>query len=143
MEKSILYLFAIAAFSAFICACSSSKTNAKKLNGKWNISKVDGENISGTEVTPFLNFDISEKTVNGNVGCNIFNSTIQLYDNDAAAVTINSGQVTMMSCPDLQTEQRILQAIEKVKSVKTGNAAGEYDLCDANGNTVLTLTKGE
>jgi heat shock protein HslJ len=140
MKKSILYLFAIATFSTFMCACSSSKTNAKRLNGKWNISKVDGENIKGTEETPFLNFNIAEKTVNGNVGCNIFNSTIQLDDKDATAVTINSGQVTMMSCPDLQTEQKILQALEKVKSMKAGNTADEYDLCDAAGNTVLTLS---
>ena len=37
MEKAILTLLMVPAFVGMLCSCSEVKTDAKKLEGKWNV----------------------------------------------------------------------------------------------------------
>ena len=45
MKKAILTLLMIPAFVGMLFSCSEVKTDAKKLEGKWNIVEVKGEKI--------------------------------------------------------------------------------------------------
>ena len=79
MKKAILTLLMIPAFVGMLFSCSEVKTDAKKLEGKWNIVEVKGEKIL-KEGLPNMEFDMKDNKVHGNAGCNIFNSTVVLDD---------------------------------------------------------------
>ena len=98
---------------------SNYKTEAKKLEGKWNIVEVKGKKLA-KEILPNIVFDIKDQKVHGNAGCNIFNSTLVLDESDPSSIIINPGAATMMSCPDMETEASVLQAVGEVKQVKNG-----------------------
>ena len=88
MKKAILTLLMIPAFVGMLFSCSEVKTDAKKLEGKWNIVEVKGEKIL-KEGLPNMEFDMKDNKVHGNAGCNIFNSTVVLDDQDISSITIN------------------------------------------------------
>ena len=60
----------IPAFVGMLFSCSEVKTDAKKLEGKWNIVEVKGEKIL-KEGLPNMEFDMKDNKVHGNAGCNI------------------------------------------------------------------------
>ena len=70
MKKAILTLLMIPAFVGMLFSCSEVKTDAKKLEGKWNIVEVKGEKIL-KEGLPNMEFDMKDNKVHGNAGCNI------------------------------------------------------------------------
>lgn len=140
MKKAILTLLMVPAFAGLLSSCSEAKTDVKKLEGKWNIVGVKGEKIQ-KEGLPYLEFDMNENKVHGNTGCNLFNSTVTLDDQDVSSITIDPGAATMMACPDMDLESSILQAMGEVKGVKNGRSEVEMLLVDADGNALLTLSK--
>lgn len=140
MKRVIFYVLLIPVFMGLLFSCSEAKTDAKKLEGKWNIIEVKGEKIL-KEGMPQMNFDMAEKKLHGNAGCNIFNTTVTLDDNDVSAITIAPAATTMMACPDMETEDAILQAMGDVKSVKAGQNDNEMLLVDGSGNVLLVLSK--
>lgn len=140
MKKVILMLAIIPAFVGMLCSCSESKADAKMLEGKWNIVEVKGEKIR-KEGLPYIEFDMKEKKVHGNAGCNIFNSAVVLDDKDRSSIVIEPGATTMMACPDMQTEDTILKAMGEVKAVKAGQSETQMCLVDADGNQLLVLSK--
>ena len=58
MKKAILTLLMIPAFVGMLFSCSEVKTDAKKLEGKWNIVEVKGEKIL-KEGLPNMEFDMA------------------------------------------------------------------------------------
>ena len=140
MKKAILTLLMVPAFVGMLFSCSEAKTDAKKLEGKWNIVEAKGEKIQ-KETLPYMEFDMKDKKVHGNAGCNIFNSTVVLDDKDISSITINPAAATMMTCPDMETEGVILQSFDDVKGVKAGQSENEMLLVDGSGNVVLVLSK--
>ena len=118
----------------------TEKTDVKKLEGKWNIVEVKGEKIL-KEGLPNMEFDMKDNKVHGNAGCNIFNSTVVLDDQDISSITINPAATTMMACPDMEIEDAILKAMGNVKGVKAGQSENEMLLVDADGNVLMVLSK--
>ena len=121
-------------------SCSEAKTDAKKLEGKWNVVEVKGEKIL-KEGLPYMEFDMAQNKLHGNAGCNMFNTTITLDANDVSSITIAPGAATMMACPDMATEDAIMKAMGDVKAVKAGNSESEMALVDQDGNVLLVLSK--
>ncbi len=140
MKKVIMFTLMIPAFIGSFIACSGSKMTAGQLDGKWNIVEVKGEKVKA-EKTPFMEFNMKENKLHGNAGCNIFNTSVEVDAKDQTAITINEGMSTMMSCPDMETETKILQSLQSVKAVKAGNNSNEAQLVDASGNVIFLLTK--
>ena len=140
MKKVILTILMVPAFVGILFSCSEAKTDAKKLEGKWNIVEVKGEKIQ-KEGLPHIEFDMKDNKVHGNAGCNIFNSTVLLDEHDVSGITIHPAATTMMACPDMETEDAILKAMGNVKGVKAGQSANEMLLVDAGGNVLLVLSK--
>lgn len=121
-------------------SCSQAKVDAKKLEGKWNVIEVKGEKIL-KEGLPYMEFDMAQNKLHGNAGCNMFNTTVTLDANDVSSITIAPGAATMMACPDMATEDAIMQAMGNVKAVKAGNSENEMVLVDQDGNVLLVLSK--
>ncbi|MCC8134221.1 MAG: META domain-containing protein [Tannerellaceae bacterium] len=140
MKRIFFYVLMIAVVCGFMSACSNHKGDARKLDGRWNIKSVNGDQIV-TERTPFLEFNIKEGKLHGNAGCNVVNSAIKLDDKDQSALIVERGVTTMMACPDLETEDRVLRALEHVSYVKDGSNSDEMYLTDNTGTVLLVLTK--
>lgn len=88
-----------------------------------------------------MEFDMAQKKLHGNAGCNMFNTTVTLDDNNVSSITIAPGAATMMACPDMATEDAIMKAMGDVNAVKAGSSESEMLLVDKDGNTLLVLSK--
>lgn len=111
------------------------------LKGEWLISEVNGEAVpTGMEKQPFIAFDLKEKRIHGTAGCNLVNGGFKTDDANALSITFPAMASTMMACPDMETEGKILKAIHEVKSfdVLPGGGIGLYG---ADGALLLALTK--
>ena len=134
------YVLMLPMVLGMMISCSEAKTDAKKLEGKWNVVEVKGEKIL-KEGLPYMEFDMAQNKLHGNAGCNMFNTTITLDANDVSSITIAPGAATMMACPDMATEDAIMKAMGDVKAVKAGNSESEMALVDQDGNVLLVLSK--
>ena len=111
------------------------------LNGKWMISEAGGETIpSGMEKQPFVEFNIAEKTLHGTAGCNVINGSFNVDDANPVAISFPQVISTMMACPDMEVESRVLKALNSVQSFGklAGGGMGFYD---ADNNLVMVLVK--
>ena len=138
MKKAILTLLMIPAFVGMLFSCSEVKTDAKKLEGKWNIVEVKGEKIL-KEGLPNMEFDMKDNKVHGNAGCNIFNSTVVLDDQDISSITINPAATTMMACPDMEVESAFFKMLENTDRFEIK----DHTLLLMNRNQVLAEFKSE
>lgn len=111
------------------------------LDGKWMIGEVAGEAIpEGMEKQPFIEFNISEKRLHGNAGCNIINGGFQTEEDNPSAISFPQVISTMMACPDMAVESSVLKALNSVRSFgKLEN--GGVGLYDADNNLVIVLVK--
>ena len=88
------------------------------LNGEWKIKEVNGEAIpSGMEKQPFIAFDVKEQRIHGNAGCNLINGGFKTEEGNALSISFPAVASTMMACPDMETEGKIMSALNEVKSL--------------------------
>lgn len=138
MKRILFYVLVFPALMALL-SCSS-KTDAKELDGKWNIVEVKGTKVT-KEKMPYIEFDIAENKVYGNAGCNMFNTTLSLNEKDISACNLKPAAATLMACPDMELEDMILTSIELVAGVKAGGKTTEMELVDKDGKTLFVLSK--
>lgn len=111
------------------------------LKGEWLITEVNGEAVpTGMEKQPFIAFDVKEKMIHGTAGCNLMNGGFKTDAANALSITFPAVASTMMACPDMEMEGKIMDGLGKVKSfdLLPGGGIGLYD---ANGMLALVLTK--
>lgn len=142
MKKTVLKAAVILCAGAGFTACGSGKqaVQAIDLAGEWNIVTVNGDTIE-TENTPYLGLDMAEKRLYGNAGCNRMMGTFEADSLHPGKIQFGQIGTTRMMCPDMDTEGKVLQALNSVQ----GYAATEQGvaLTDAEGKAVLTLEKRE
>lgn len=109
-------------------------------NGEWTISKVDGAAVEIADKTPFLSFNVTENTVHGNGGCNIINGSFSQEEGNSSSLKFGQMISTMMAGPGMETESKVLAAMNKVASFVM-NEDGTLSLMDAGNNEVLLLVK--
>ncbi len=124
------------------CGCSNKATSGSDFvfSGKWNIVSVNGNQLGQMETTPFIEFDSSAKSINGNAGCNIINGSYTQGKGHSASLKFGEMMTTMMACPDGDTERKILDAIGNVNKYQVNND-GTASLLNALGKEVLKLKK--
>ena len=142
MKKLVLEMMAICA-GALIVSCGSGKNmlSVSSLDGEWNITEVDGQKIS-TERMPFIGFDVAQKRIYGNSGCNRMMGSFEA--DSLKPGTLKFGQIgsTRMMCPDMKTEQMVLGALDKVTSFQTvSDKPSVITLCNQDGQPLMTLEK--
>ncbi len=139
MKKSILGFVAIFVSILVFSSCGATKQSAASLlSGRWNIMEVMGEKLTG-EKLPFLDFDAAQGRLSGNAGCNNFNAAFKLDPTKPASLKIMPAAATLMACPDMENEAKVLKAFENVASVKKVGSA--LQLLDNNGAVVYLLEK--
>lgn len=141
MGKGHIALCNAAKRPVLILTKKAADVQLSALKGSWLIAEVNGEAVPSTmETKPFIEFNLKEKSVHGNAGCNIINGGFKTDDSNARAISFPALATTMMACPDMDTESKILKAMNEVVSFDT-LAGGGMGLYDANGTLVLVLTK--
>lgn len=131
-------LVSAAVLSAVLMSSCGTSGKSVDLSGEWNIVAVEGQSISG-ESSPFIGFNIEEGRIYGNAGCNRIMGSV-------AIDTINPGQMhlsqvgaTRMMCPDMNTEQKVLAALNNVSGFQA--SANGVELTDKSGKVVISLEK--
>ena len=140
MRKCMRYALLMPVVAGLCVACSAVKTDVKTLEGKWNIVEVSGEAI-GESAHPFMEFDMEAKKVHGNASCNLFNAALELSEGDCSAIRVGNAITTMMACPNMDMETKVLQAMDQVRSVRQGDTVEEMCLLNEEGNTVVRLAR--
>lgn len=119
----------------------AARVKLADLKGEWLITDVNGESVpTGMEKQPFIAFDVKEKQIHGNAGCNLINGGFKTDTANPLSISFPAFAATMMACPDMETESKIMKALNEVKSfdLLSGGGIGLYD---ATGALVLVLTK--
>lgn len=103
----------------------ASDVKLSALNGEWKIEEVNGEAIpSGMEKQPFINFDVKKKSIHGNAGCNLINGGFETDKENPRSISFPNVISTMMACPDMEVEGKVMKAINEVKSFDVLSGGG-------------------
>lgn len=89
------------------------KHNMDFLNGAWRVTAINGQPNSN-EGVQFV-FDLPEKKIHGNAGCNIINGEITIDPDVTNSVQFSNIASTRMMCPDIATETAVLVALEETE----------------------------
>lgn len=86
------------------------------LHGKWKIVEAMGVAIADSmENQPFVELNVAEKTLHGQAGCNLINGGYQTEEGNPTSISFPQLISTMMACPDLETEDRVKQALNTTR----------------------------
>lgn len=139
MRKSIGSILAMFVCILFLPSCGVSKQDALTLiDGRWNITEIKGEKVEGEKI-PFIEFDVKEKRLHGNAGCNHFNAAFKVDPSKPGSLQFLPAAATLMACPDMQLEDKVLQAFEDVAAVK--KSGEKLQLVDPKEAVVFLLEK--
>ena len=64
-KKMMTGLCALVALTGMLGACSSAETDAKQLEGKWNVTAINGSAVEQVEKLPSMEFDMTGKKLHG------------------------------------------------------------------------------
>ena len=112
------------------------------INGALSVTSVNGTILTSDSGINLV-IDTPEQKIHGNVGCNTMNGKIILNPDRQNSIGFSQMITTRMTCPQIETEQELLQALSKVTTVMpTDDMAGAL-LKDEAGNTIITLKRIE
>lgn len=94
--------------------CTPKKPSITDLTGEWEIVEVNNQPVSAEE-TPFLGFEVAEKQLYGNTGCNSLMGTLEIDENNVNALSFGALGSTKRMCADMATEDAILRVLDAVK----------------------------
>jgi heat shock protein HslJ len=83
----------------------------ERLNAKWELESINSKPINKEDFNlkiPVLQFDLSEKRVSGNAGCNSFSGPIELLGKSIKFGNLIS---TKMACQDMKFENEFFKGI--------------------------------
>ena len=133
---------------------SCSTFNPEKTAQEWDVTKLGGEAVLPSPVSPYLSFDGNH--LYGYTGCNRINGSLKLSGDTFKAENVVS---TMKMCLDAKYEQPFLQALNQAAKIKkttegmvlTDNedkelvslAPRKMDVKDIEGQWMLTEMNGK
>lgn len=126
-----------------VSSCSTMKKSAtlSDIEGEWTIVNVNGQPLQITDSgqLPFIGFDTHNGKIYGNSGCNRIIASLDLQAKPGSLRLDRMGS-TLMACPDMETETKVLEALAEVRTYKKDGENG-ISLCDSSRNTVVSLKK--
>ncbi len=143
--KKWMYATTVVALCGMI-SCGSKKeaksvqnytTSTELLPGNWNIVSVEGEKIVSEEPA-FLSFDLTEKRMHGNNGCNVINGELAV-SNDGS-FKLDKVISTMKACMNNDSERLIMDALNKSVSFKI-DSENNLRLYNADKKELILLEK--
>lgn len=99
----------------------TAKAQLAALQGEWKVIEAGGQSIP-TDLEerqkPYINFNIAKKSIHGNAGCNMINGGFNLDDKNPQAISFPAVAATMMACPNMEVERRVMNALNNTKSFR-------------------------
>lgn len=117
-----------------------SRFKTEFLSGAWDVEAIRGASVN-KDLGIQLVLDMTDNTIHGNAGCNTLNGSIITSPDKPEAISFTKLITTRMTCPAIQTEQSLIQALQSVVSVRPGQSANSIVLLDSEGHEALILTK--
>jgi len=117
------------------------KAQEKFINGAWKVTAIGETKIPSGKNIKFV-IDLPEHKIHGNAGCNVFNGSLSESPDVENSLRIDKVATTRMMCPDMDLEQRFLEALSNVRTVAPGNG-NTATMFDASGQQVISLTRIE
>lgn len=115
------------------------RANIDFLNGHWQVVAINGASVD-EDAPADVFFDIAERKIHGNTGCNYFNGEIYLDHRQPNAIDFSQMGVTRMACPHTAQETAMLVALEETASAISGGKDSAM-LLSADGREVLILRR--
>lgn len=115
------------------------KKESPALDGEWTVKTINDASITG-EHTPTMTIDLKNLKLHGYAGCNRMNGQIVTNPADKNAITFERIATTRMACPDSNTENIFLTALNEITNYKILSGT-EVALCNKDGKQVIILTK--
>lgn len=110
--------------------------NLEVINGLWEVTDIGSEKVSSDQINIF--FDIPERLVHGNTGCNYFNGTINIDHDRSSHISFSQMGVTMRYCDNADIERHMLVALEETEGYNLKGHDTLY-LLDSKGHHLMTL----
>lgn len=111
------------------------------LDGKWMIEEAGGQPVpQDMETRPFLEFNVAEKSLHGNAGCNLVSGGFVTDAANPSSISFPRVAATMMAGPGMEVEAFVLDALNSVVSFG-GLDAGRAGFYDEEGNLVMVLVR--
>lgn len=108
------------------------------ISGEWRIVSVFGEKMPAMDEVPAVNFDIEAKRLSAYAGCNRLSAGFMPGEKNE--LSVGNVMATRMACPDMTTEQNVINALGQVKSYGVA-LNGNLLLFSAGGQTVMELMR--
>ena len=112
--------------------------NFEFLNGTWRVSRINDQPVSVSGMKMVI--DVDEGKVHGNAGCNVFNGKLDIDMERPNSISFSAIAMTMMYCPDKQSETEFVVALEEVSAARPVSNS-EVVLYDDQSKPVLTLVR--
>ena len=112
------------------------RQNLDLLNGPWIVKELNGVNVTDKNVRMVI--DIQMLTMNATSGCNIINGVISVDPSKDFAVQFEDLKSTNNACPNIETETKVLLALEETEMCKRIND-NEMALLNRKGEIVTVL----
>lgn len=114
----------------------SKKSNTEITETYWKLVSLQGEEVSipKDQREPHIILKTEDDNVTGSGGCNVLNGTYKLGEN--SSISFSKMATTMMSCPDMKTEEQFLKVFEKIEFYRLKD-----DTLLLNGSNENTLAK--
>lgn len=119
-------------------------TDINELEGEWNVIELEGKSLSSDNPLPFLSFDLKEKRLSGNTGCNRIIGSLDIDESNSEMISFPQVGSTRMACPDMTVEDNLLKLLNSVKYFESKSKAKpvtRISLCDESKNPIMLLEK--
>jgi len=127
-------------FSILSCGGIKKIQSKTKLNDTWMLHSIHSEPYYKSSFKhPSLEFNIIQKKVYGNDGCNQISGSINELTNSLIQFDMIMG--TRMLCPNIEFSVQYLELLQKTKYYSIKNL--HLTLLDSNKNRLLTFRKGD
>ena len=141
--KKLFISLCMAGMLTGIASCGTSReaSSIKTLDGEWRVVEVAGHPVKHVpgEKEAFIGLNVKEKRLYGNTSCNNLTGG---FEADAKNGKISFGQAgsTRMMCHDMETERKVLDAINKTASFEM-QGKGKMLFKSADGRQLMKLEK--
>ena len=132
------FFYAIPAAMLLLASCAGSKS-AYVLAGEWNVVNIEGENITPSDETPFLGFNLNDSQIYGFTGCNRLNSELNAKAFIKGKADFTKVATTRMMCKDDKYETKFLNALNETTNTEVND--NNILLKNKEGKVVMTLKK--
>ena len=113
MKKNLI---SAAAFAAILLSSCGTTTKSVDITGEWNVVSVEGKQVTGN---PYIGFDTENGRLYGNAGCNRIMGGFEIDSVNPGHIGLTNVASTRMMCPDMETEQKVLEALNEVAGFKS------------------------